>query len=148
MPPGRQDALRKYSRPSESTNARTGAYVPRALTLRSLCGFRYGRLFRFSRFFLPPAASFTVSLSNAIDVLFRLTIRRNAIPVFPDRPFARVVSSDRQARSFGNNDSRYFRYRTPPSIFSLMSKVFRTPNRRAVSGINCISPCAPFAETA
>ena len=91
-------ALRRCSRPSESTKARTGAYVSSGSDAVAACAVSRPTGFLFLRFFLfSRPSSLTISLSDSIDILHRLTIRRNAIPVFPNSPFARVVSSDRQA---------------------------------------------------
>ena len=40
------------------------------------------------------------------------------------------------------------KYRTPPEMFCSILQLSLTPRRRAVAGMSCIKPFAPFGETA
>ena len=61
---------------------------------------------------------------------------------------SRIVSAQRQRRVAAKTRQQLLQEAGAGDRFSAGSKGSRTPNSWAVAGINCISPMAPFCETA
>ena len=85
-------------------------------------------------------------LQHLPHVVLRLGIRRDAAEPL-DRRLAGVVGGQRE-RQPSNRSSSIFRCLTPASMFAPGSYGIGTAYRRAVSGISCIRPIAPFRDRA